>query len=123
MKKIFLIILLLISTKTFSLEYKSNFTIEDFEKAQNNGKIVVVSSWNKFCGTCKRQKPILKQAENDFNDVLFMYFEQNKNKDIAKYLDFQFWSTIAVYKNNKQVEKTIGLSTKEDIYNLIKKGI
>tara|TARA_Y100000590_G_C15410456_1_gene897381 strand:- start:126 stop:497 length:372 start_codon:yes stop_codon:yes gene_type:complete len=123
MKKIFVIIFLLISTKAFSLEYKSNFTIVAFEQAQNSGKIVVVNSWNKFCGTCKKQKTILKQAEKEFNDVLFMYFEHNKNKDIAKYLDFQFWSTIAVYKNNNQVEKVIGLNTKENIYNLIKKGI
>ena len=69
------------------------------------------------------KKPILKQAKKDFEDILFLDFEQTKNKDIAKYLNINFWSTISVYKNNKQISKAIGLNNKDDIYSLIKEGI
>ena len=34
-----------------------------------------------FCFTCKKQVKILDQAENEFKDVLFLSFEQNKDKD------------------------------------------
>ena len=73
--------------------------------------------------TCKKQKPIFKQAKKDFKNILFLDFEQTKNEDVAKFLNINYWSTIAVYKNNKQVAKAIGLSNKEDIYSLIKEGI
>ena len=124
MKKIFIILIFIISTNnSIAFENSSNFTINDFKKAQNDGKVVVVYSWNKFCGTCAKQKPIIKQAQKEFKDLLFMNYEQTKHKDIAKFLKINFWSTIAVYKNNQEIAKAIGLNNKEDIYSLIEKGI
>lgn len=123
MKKILVIILFFNFSNVFASDFSTNFTIEGFEKAQNDGKIVVVYSWNKYCGTCAKQKPILKQAKEDFGNIIFLDFEQNKNKNIAKYLNINFWSTIAVYKNNKLISQAIGLSKKDAIYSLIEEGI
>ena len=121
--KILAFFILLISTSSFAGEYETNFDIEKFKFAQNNGKIVVIHSWNKSCGTCAKQKPILEKAKKDFENVIFMNFEQTKDKDIAKLLKVDYWTTIVVYKNNKELAREIGLYNQEDIYNLIKKGI
>ena len=121
--KILAFFILLISTNSFAGEYQTNFDIEKFKLAQNNGKIVVIHSWNKSCGTCAKQKPILEKAKKDFENVIFMNFEQTKNKDIAKLLKVDYWTTIIVYKDNKELAREIGLYNQEDIYNLIKKGI
>ena len=123
MKKILTFFILLISTYSFSAEYKSNFNIEEFKLAQNDGKVVVIHSWNKFCTTCAKQKPILEKAKKDFQNIIFMNFEQIANKDIAKLLKIDYWTTIVVYKDNKELAREIGLYNKEGIYNLIKKGI
>ena len=121
--KILAFFILLISTSSFAGEYETNFNIEKFKFAQNNGKIVVIHSWNKSCGTCAKQKPILEKAKKDFENVIFMNFEQTKDKDIAKLLKVDYWTTIVVYKDNKELAREIGLYNKEDIYNLIKKVI
>ena len=121
--KILTFFILLISTSSFAGEYETNFNIEKFKFAQNNGKIVVIHSWNKSCLTCAKQKPILEKAKKDFKNIIFMNFEQNKNKDIAKLLKIDYWTTIVVYKDNKELVREIGLYNEEDIYNLIKKGI
>ena len=123
MKKIYLIILLLITTNSFSEEYESNFKIEKFKVAQNSGKTIIIHSWNKFCGTCSKQKKILKLAKKDFKDLIFLNFEHTKQKDIAKYLNIEYWTTIVVYKGKKQIAKSIGLYKKDNIYLLINKGI
>ena len=124
MKKIILIFFLLISTNVFSAEEnKLNFTIQKFEEAKKNGETVVVTAWNKYCGTCKRQKVVLDQAEKDFKDVLFLYYNHPKMKDIAKYLKIDHRSTILVYKGNAEVSRTLGLVDKSSIYLNIKKGI
>ena len=125
MKKLFLIIFfLLISTNVFYGEsHISNFTIQKFEEAKKNGETVVVTAWNKYCGTCKRQKVVLDQAEKDFKDVLFLYYSHPKMKDIAKYLKIDHRSTILVYKGNTEVSRTIGQLDKSVIYSNIKKGI
>ena len=121
--KILAFFILLISTSSFAGEYETNFNIEKFKFAQNNGKIVVIHSWNKSCGTCAKQKPILEKAKKDFENIIFMNFEQTKNKDIAELLKIDYWTTIVVYKNNKELAREIGLYNEQDIYNLIKKGI
>ena len=121
--KILAFFILLISTSSFAGVYETNFNIEKFKFAQNNGKIVVIHSWNKSCITCAKQKPILEKAKKDFENVIFMNFEQTKNKDIAELLNIDYWTTIVVYKDNKELVREIGLYNKEEIYNLIKKGI
>ena len=124
MKKIFVIIFFLISTNSFSAEtQKLNFTIEKFEKAKKNGETIVITAWNKYCGTCKKQKLVLDQAEKDFKDVLFLYYSHPKMKDFAKYLKIEHRSTILVYKGSSEVSRTLGQVDKSLIYSNIKKGI
>ena len=124
MKKILVIFFLLISTNAFSAEnQRLNFTIETFEEAKKNGETVVVTAWNKYCGTCKRQKAVLDQAEKDFKSVLFLYYSHPKMKDIARYLKIDHRSTILVYKGETEVSRTLGQVDKSVIYSNIKKGI
>ena len=123
MKKILVLILFFNFSNSYASEFTTNFTIVAFEKAQNDGKTVVVYSWNKYCGTCNKQKPILKQAKKDFNKVTFFFIEHMKNKDLVKNLNINFWSTIAIYKNNKQISQSVGSVNKDEIYALINKAI
>tara|TARA_B100000579_G_scaffold212009_1_gene173271 strand:+ start:203 stop:577 length:375 start_codon:yes stop_codon:yes gene_type:complete len=123
LKKLYIIFFILFSFNSVAVEKKTNFTFDTFTEANKSGKTIVINSWNKYCGTCAKQVKILKEAEKDFPDILFLYYEQNKHKDIAKLLDVQYWATIIVYKNSKEVVKEIGVTSKKDIYSLIKKEI
>ena len=123
MKRILTIIFFFILVNASAAEYKSNFTIERFEEAKKNGETIVVTAWAKYCGTCKKQKIVLDQAEKDFKNVLFLYYNHPKMKDIAKYLKIDYRSTILVYKGNEEVSRTLGQLDKSVIYSNIKKGI
>ena len=123
MKKILLLFIVLISTDVLAFEKITNFTFEKFEKAQQEGKTIVVNAWNKTCMTCAKQSKVFADAINDFKDVEFLFYEQTKHKDIAKNLNIKFWTTIVVYKGNNEISRKIGLTKKEDIYQLINKGI
>ena len=119
MKKIILIIFTLISFNAFAVDKSTTFNNEVFKKAQLDGKIVVIHSWNKTCYTCGKQVKILNEAEKEFTDILFLSFEQTKDKEIAKLLGIEYWTTIVVYKNNKEVARSIGQTSKSEIYSLI----
>ena len=122
-KKFLILFFVLFSFESFAIEKKTTFTLDAFNEAQRTGKVIVINSWNKSCGTCARQTEILNEAKKDFPDVIFLSYEQTKNKDIAKLLNVDFWATIIVYKNGKEVAKEIGITNKKDIYSLIKKEI
>ena len=120
MKKIFIIIFTLISYSALAVDKSTTFNNEIFEKAQLDGKIVVINSWNETCTTCKAQIKILDQAEKEFGDILFLSFEQEKDRAIAKKLGIDYWTTIVIYQNNKEVYRSIGQMNKDKIYSVIK---
>tara|TARA_Y100000994_G_C15629745_1_gene416610 strand:+ start:362 stop:757 length:396 start_codon:yes stop_codon:yes gene_type:complete len=129
MKKLFVLIFVIISFNSFAdcgnehssgLAKTTTFTNEIFQKAQLEGKVVVINSWNKSCSTCAKQIKILDQAKNEFKDVLFLSFEQTEYKEIAKSLDIDYWTTIVIYQNNKEIYRSIGQTNKEKIYSQIK---
>jgi len=122
MKKLLLLLLFILSSSAFAEEVEMNFKKDIFISAQKSGKTVVINSWNKWCFTCVKQEKIIKQAKGDFKDILFLSYAQ-KNKEIANYLNIDYRSTIVIYKNNKEIARAIGITKKEDIYSLIKKGI
>ena len=119
-KKLFTIFFILISFNAFAVDKSTTFTNDLFKQAQLEGKTVVINSWNETCTTCKRQIKILDQAQKEFSDILFLSFEQTLDKDIAKQLSIDYWTTIVVYKNNKEVHRSIGQMDKAKIYELIK---
>ena len=120
MKKILIIIFTLFIFNAFAVDKSTTFNNEIFQKAQLKGKIVVINSWNETCTTCKAQIKILDQAEKEFKDILFLSFEQEKDKDIAKQLGINYWTTIVVYKDNKEINRSIGQTSKSKIYSIIR---
>ena len=119
MKKIFVILFTLIFFNVLALDKSTTFSNEVFKKAQAEGKTVVINSWNKTCSTCAKQVIILDEAKKKFTDIIFLSFEQTKDIEIAKSLGIEYWTTIVVYKNNKEISRTIGLTKKSKIYSQI----
>ena len=120
MKKILTLIFIVLNFNSFVLAKSTTFTNEIFQKAQLEGKTVVINSWNKTCTTCAKQVKILDQAKQDFKDIIFLSFEQTKDKSIAKSLNIDYWTTIVVYKNDKEISRSIGQTNKKKIYSQIK---
>jgi len=120
MKKILIIIFVFLSNNSFAIDKSTSFTNEIFQKAQSEGKTVIINSWNKFCFTCSKQTKVLNQVEKEFKDVLFLSFEQTKNKDIAQFLKIDYWTTIVIYKDNKETYRSMGVTNKSEIYSAIK---
>ena len=122
-KKIFIISFFFLAISANAVEKKTNFSIEAFDKARASGKTIVINSYEIWCGTCSAQTKVLNQAEKEFKEIIFLSYEQSKNKDIAKKLGIKYWTTIVVYKGNNEVSRLIGQTEKETIYSAIKKGI
>ena len=116
----FLLIFIFFNISSLAQSKKNSFTNSVFEKSQNEGKTVVIHSWNKTCITCAEQVKILDQAKEDFKDIIFLSFEQTKDKKIAEFLNIDYWTTIVVYKNNKEISRSIGQTNKDEIYSQIK---
>ena len=119
MKKIVSLFFILICFSATAVEKKTNFSDEAFNIAKSSGKTIVINSYEVWCGTCTAQTEILDQAEKDFSNVIFLSYEQSKNKDIAKKLNIKFWTTIVIYKGENEIARVVGQTEKSKIYSAI----
>ncbi len=129
MKKILTFFFCVIVSSAIAFEKETTFNKELFDKAQSDGKVVVVSSWIKYCSSCAGQMKILKEAKNDgkLNDIKFdniEYFSFDvTNKNIADLFNVQYQTTLLIFKNNEEVYRSLGETTKNLIYEAIKSSI
>ena len=120
MKKLVIFIICIFA---FSVNAKeTTFNKELFDKAQLDGKVVIVSSWVKYCTSCASQMKVLDKAKNDFNNIEYFKFDV-RNKEIADLFNIQYQTTLLIFKNNKEVYRSIGETSREAIYKAIKSSI
>ena len=122
MKKIFLLLFCVFSLNANALEKETTFSKDLFDKAQSDGKVVVVSSWIKYCSSCASQMKILNKAKDDFENIEYFTFEVT-NREIADLLKVQYQTTLLIFKNNKEVYRSIGETSREEIYKALKSSI
>ena len=122
MKKILLFLFFIFAFSANADEKKTTFTKELFDKAQSDGKVVVVSSWVKYCSSCASQMKVLNKAKNEFDNIEYFTFNI-ENKEISNLLNVQYQTTLLIFKDNKEVYRSIGETSRDLIYEAIKTSI
>ena len=127
MKKIFILIFCLFAFNVNAKE--TTFDKALFDKAQSEGKIVVVSSWVKYCTSCASQMKILNKAKKEgklsdieFTNIEYFAFDVT-NKEIANLFNIQYQTSLLIFKGSKEVYRSIGETTEDLIYEAIKASI
>ena len=122
MKKILILIFCFFTFNNIAIAKETTFNKELFNKAQSDGKIVIISSWVKYCTSCASQMKVLDKAKNDFDNIKYFKFDV-RNKEIAEFFNVQYQTTLLIFKDNKEVYRSIGETTKELIYDALKSVI
>ena len=129
MKKIFIFIFCMFAFGADAIEKKTTFDKELFNKAQSEGKIVVVSSWMKYCSSCANQMKVLQKAKRkgELSDIKFdniEYFSFDvTNSEFANLFNVQFQTTLLIFKGNQEIYRSIGETTEDLIYEALKTSI
>ncbi len=122
MNKFLILIFCVFAFNANTMEKETTFNKELFDKAQSDGKVVVISSWIKYCSSCASQMKVLNKAKNKFDNIEYFTFDVT-NKEIAKLFDVQFQTTLLIFKDNKEIYRSIGETSKDLIYKAIQSSI
>ena len=129
MKKLFVLLLIILPFNLAVAEKQTTFDNDVFNKAQSDGKTVVVSSWIKYCTSCASQMKILQNAKNKgelldikFDNIEYFSFDVTK-KEISDFFDVQYQTTLIIFKGNQEVYRSIGETTEDLIYEALKASI
>ena len=129
MKKFLIYIFCVFAFSANAIEKETTFNKKLFDKAQSEGKVVVVSSWIKYCTSCAGQMKILNKAKNEgklldisFDNIEYFSFDVTK-KEIANLLNVQYQTTLLIFKDNKEIYRSVGETTKDLISEAIRSSI
>ena len=129
MKKIFILIFCFFTLNANALDKETTFDKKLFDKAQSEGKVVIVSSWIKYCSSCAGQMKILKNAKKNgglsdikFDNIEYFAFDVT-DKEISELLKVQYQTTLLIFKNNKEIYRSVGETTKDLLYEAIKSSL
>ena len=122
MKKFLIFICFVLALTSKATSKETTYDKQLFDKALSEGKVVVVSSWIKYCSSSAGQMEVLKKAKKDFENMEYFAFDVT-NKEIAKFFNVQYQTTLLIFKDNKEVYRSIGETTKELIYEALKSSI
>ena len=129
LKKIFILSICLFAFSANAIEKKTTFDQQLFNKAQSEGKIIVISSWIEYCSSCAKQMKILQTAkkEGELSDIKFdniEYFSFDvTNRDIADKLNVLYQTTLLIFKDGNEIYRSIGETTEDLIYEALKASI
>ena len=129
MKKFFISFLFLVTLNANAMEKETTFNEMLFNKAQSEGKVIIISSWIKYCSSCAGQMKILNKAKKDgkLNDIEFENIEYFSfdvtNRNIADLFNVQYQTTLIIFKNKEEVYRSLGETTKDLLYEAIRSSI
>ena len=87
-------------------------------------KPVMVDFWATWCGPCKMQAPILHEFAEEVGDkAIVCKVDVDVNEKLAYELGIISIPTIMVFKNGEMVEKSVGLTTKSQLSEMILKHV
>ena len=97
---------------------------EEFDELLDGGKPVLVDFWATWCGPCKMQAPILHEFKEEIGDkAIVAKVDVDVCEKLAVELGVMSIPTLMVFKNGELKEKTIGLTAKPQLSEMILKHI
>lgn len=96
-------------------------TEKSFEKNISKG-VVIVDFWATWCRPCLMQAPIFEEAAKEMKGkVAFLKIDVDKAKNIAAKYRISSIPTLIVFKDGKEVTRTMGTQQKENIIAVLNK--
>jgi thiol-disulfide isomerase/thioredoxin len=101
------------------------FDSAKFDADFKAGKAILVAVHAPWCSTCRAQAPVLKEVlgKKAFQSVTLIHVDFDSQKQALKQLGVQRQSTLIVFKDGKEVARSLGDTSSLGIESLLQKII
>ena len=93
---------------------------DEFKEIINNKeKKVIIDCYADWCGPCRVLSPIIDELATENKNCKFYKLNIDEAEKISREYGIMSIPTILIFKNGKEIERTIGLKTKEELEKII----
>ena len=94
---------------------------ENFEtQVLNSEKTVLIDFYADWCGPCKMLSRVVEQFASENENVKVVKINVDDEQNLAVEYGVMSIPTLVVIKNGQEVNRSVGLVSKDDILNLVK---
>ncbi len=93
---------------------------DEFEKVLLANDLTLVDFYASWCAPCKMQTPILIEFSEEMDKkVKIIKVDVDQNPELANKYSVQSIPTIILFQNQEQKEKTVGLTAKANLSEML----
>lgn len=97
-------------------------TTDSIDDVLSDKQVVVVDFWAEWCGPCKAMLPVLEDMSEKYDGAVSVgKVDINSNMDLVKKYNISSVPCLIVFKNGKEVHRSIGFKGKESVHELFSK--
>ena len=97
---------------------------DEFNDIINSDLPVIVDFYATWCGPCKMQAPILHEFKEEIGKkAIIVKVDVDENADLASKYGVQSIPTLAIFKSGELKEKTVGLTAKAQLSEMLIKHL
>lgn len=115
----------ILSFATAASAGEMQFSPSDFQKAQADGKSIVLDVSAPWCPTCRAQAPIIQKlsASDKYKDVVVLNVDFDSQQDFIATLNVRQQSTLIAFKGTNEVARSVGDTNPDSIDALFEKAL
>lgn len=82
----------------------------------------VIDFWATWCGPCQMLSPIVDEVSKEFENVNFYKVNVDEEPDLTMQFSIKSIPTLVFIKDGKTVDLAIGLISKEELMDFVKRN-
>jgi thioredoxin 1 len=94
-------------------------TNENLKELIAQDKITIVDFWAEWCGPCRMLGPILDNIAKERPDIQVVKVDVDANSELSTEHGIRSIPAVYIFKNGEQINKFVGVKSKEEILKLI----